>query len=98
MAAIAKEEKKKLATLSKKETADKKADLKKKAAKAKKKRRSPIQFIKETIAELKKVTWPTKKEFWVAVLTVIVFILAFAIVIGGIDLGLSQLFNLIVGN
>jgi preprotein translocase subunit SecE len=36
--------------------------IKPQTAPAKKKRTPPIQFIKEVIAELKKVAWPSRQE------------------------------------
>ena len=44
-----------------------------------------IQYIHESIAELKKVTWPTKKETTNYTLLVIGISLALAIFIGVID-------------
>jgi len=87
-------EKKGLLNLRKKDV-EKKDDKKKN--KAKKPRRSFIRYIKDVIGELKKVTWPTRKEFINATVTVIAFVLLFAIIVGLIDLGLSQIFNFMIG-
>ena len=80
---------------------DKEKQLKeqKKIAKAKnkKKRRSPIRFFKDVWNELRKVTWPEKKELLSATLAVIGFIVIMAIIIGLFDFGLGELFNLVVG-
>ncbi|MHB1315942.1 MAG: preprotein translocase subunit SecE [Christensenellales bacterium] len=62
----------------------------------KKKRRSPARFIKEMWFELKKVTWPTKKDMVSYTITVIVFILIFAALVGGIDWLLANGLNLVI--
>ncbi len=64
--------------------------------KAKKKRRTPARYFKDMWSELKKVTWPTKKDLISYTLAVIVFIIVMAIVTGLFDLGLGALFNLVV--
>ncbi|HPT08240.1 MAG TPA: preprotein translocase subunit SecE [bacterium] len=52
-------------------------------------------YIKESIAEIKKVTWPTKKETYRYSFLVIAISLLVAIVLGGFDyifnLGLKSL-------
>ena len=54
---------------------------------------SRFRFIGETIAELKKVVWLTRRE--VIYLTTLVLIVAIAtgIALGGIDWGFTQLVN-----
>lgn len=64
--------------------------------KAKKKRRTPARYFKDMWSELKKVTWPTKKDLISYTLAVIAFIVVMAIVTGLFDLGLGALFNLAV--
>ena len=44
------------------------------------------QFIKEVSGEVKKLSWPTKKEIVSYTLTVIAFILLMAVVIYALDL------------
>ena len=51
---------------------------------AKKNRVSIRQFFKEVSGEVKKLSWPTKKELASYVLTVIAFIILMAIIISGI--------------
>lgn len=68
----------------------KKADSKK----VEKKRKGFGQFFRELSAELKKVSWPNRKELVNHTIVVLVFVLAFSAVIGLIDLGLmTPLFN-----
>ena len=64
--------------------------------KNKKQRRSVGRFFKDIFAELKKVTWPTRKDLISYSLAVLAFIVVMAIVVGAIDLGLGALFDLIV--
>lgn len=61
----------------------------------KKKRRSPAQFFRDIISELKKVTWPSAKDLLKYSGAVIAFILVTAIIVGIMDIGLTALFNLI---
>ena len=67
----------------------------KKNGKIAKKRRSPAAFFKDVISELKKVTWPTKKEIVKYTAAVIVFVLLFAIIVGGVDFLLTEAVALI---
>ena len=59
-------------------------------------RNNLIKFLKEMLAELKKVTWPSRKDLINYTTAVIVLILIFAFVIGVVDLGLTQIMNLIL--
>ena len=52
---------------------------------------------KDRGSELKKATWPTKQELAKYTGIVLLFICAFAVVVGLIDLGLTKLLALIVG-
>ena len=51
--------------------------------------------VKETVAELKKVTWPTFPKVVKNTLLVLGIVLLFTIVLFGIDFGLSQLYKLL---
>ncbi|MBQ9832102.1 MAG: preprotein translocase subunit SecE [Clostridia bacterium] len=57
----------------------------KKEKKEKQNKRSIGRFFKDVWGELKKVTWPTKKELVSYTLTVIGFIAIFAVIIGVLD-------------
>ena len=84
---------------------DKKAkqpDPKKNKAKDTKKAAKPkrgriVRFFRDMGSELKKATWPTKQELAKYTGIVLLFICAFAVVVGLIDLGLTKLLALIVG-
>ncbi|HBU12862.1 MAG TPA: preprotein translocase subunit SecE [Clostridiales bacterium] len=60
--------------------------------KNKKQRRSPARFFKDVWGEVKKVTWPTRKELFKTTLMVIVFIAVFTAVVYAMDSGLGALF------
>ncbi len=65
--------------------------------KPKKERRfHPIRFLKEVAAELKKVTWPTRKDLINYTIAVIVFVILISAVVGVLDLVFQQGFLLIV--
>lgn len=52
-----------------------------------------LDFIREAKAELKKVTWPGKKQVWYSTLVVIVFTLMVSVYLGIIDMGLTAVFS-----
>ncbi|MFO7296062.1 MAG: preprotein translocase subunit SecE [Clostridia bacterium] len=53
------------------------------------------KFFRDVISEVKKVSWPDRKELVNATIAAIVFIVIFAIVVGIVDLILGQLLKLI---
>lgn len=58
-------------------------------------KRGPV-FLKEVMSEMRKVTWPTRKElvsYTIVVLTIVTLVAVFFAII---DLGLSQLLELIM--
>jgi len=52
-------------------------------------------FLIATEGEMKKVTWATKKEVYVSTTVVIVTLLAMALTLFAVDLGLGKFFQLI---
>ncbi|MCW2513520.1 MAG: preprotein translocase, SecE subunit [Mycobacterium sp.] len=63
--------------------------------------RNPLTFIwnylKQVIAELRKVIWPNRKQM-ISYTTVVLVFLAFMVaLIGGVDLGLAKLVTLVFG-
>ena len=52
--------------------------------------------FKNMVAELKKVSWPTKKKLIYCSVTVLVFMLFMGVVIGLLDTGASALVKLLV--
>ena len=55
------------------------------------------KHFKDTGSELKKVSWPTKKELVRMTGIVLIFIAIFAVVVGAMDYGLLNLMQLITG-
>lgn len=55
------------------------------------------RFFKDTKAELKKVTWPTKEQLIHNTGVIIVFIILIAIILSVLDLAFGKLFTLLTG-
>ena len=53
--------------------------------------------LKETFSELKRVTWPTFPKVVRGTCVVLVVVLAFLVVVTGINYGLQALLNLVTG-
>ncbi len=51
---------------------------------------SVVKYFREAYSELKKVTWPSRKDTIMYSTIVLVLSLSMAVVIGGLDLGLSK--------
>jgi preprotein translocase subunit SecE len=63
------------------------------------KRENALQrTYRETVGELKKVSWPTRQEATNMTIIVIVVMTVMAIFFWAIDLGAAQLISLAVGN
>ncbi len=54
------------------------------------------KYFQESLEEIKKVTWPTKKETYNYTLVVILVSIAVAIFLGGLDYLFSNLIKLII--
>jgi len=65
-------------------------------AAASKQGKQRFKFISEIIAELKKVTWPSRGEAFRLTGLVIAFTVVVAIILGVIDYGFSKLMNVIL--
>ena len=71
---------------------------KKEIKKSSKKKENFIQkYIRETIGELRKVTWPTRKEAWNLTVVVIVVTFAMSALLGFLDFVFTKFFALILG-
>ncbi len=57
---------------------------------------APLQFVKEVIAELKKVTWPTREETIKLTIMVIVISAVVGAFIGGLDIALVKITSVLV--
>lgn len=53
-------------------------------------------YIKESIEEMKKVTWPTKKETYRYTILIIVISLVVALFLGGLDYGFQEAFKALI--
>jgi len=73
--------------MQKQESAQKKKtpQVKPQGAPGKRERTKPLQFIKEVIAELKKVAWPTRQEVVAYSIVVVVATVVIATLIFGMD-------------
>lgn len=61
----------------------------------KKKRPSIAKYFRGVVSEVKKVSWPSRKELINTTIIVVSFILIFSAIVGLIDLGLGALLELI---
>ncbi|MBW1918271.1 MAG: preprotein translocase subunit SecE [Deltaproteobacteria bacterium] len=59
--------------------------------------RQTKQFFNEAVIELKKVTWPGRKETLGATAVVIILVVFISVFLGIVDLGLSRLVSYIIG-
>ena len=55
------------------------------------------RWWRETIGELRKVTWPTPKEAWALTKIVLIVTVIMAAILGILDFAFSQLIGLLVG-
>jgi len=55
-----------------------------------------LDYIRESRAELRKVTWPTKQQLWYSTLVVIVVTLIVSVYLGLVDLILTGVFSRII--
>jgi preprotein translocase subunit SecE len=55
------------------------------------------EFLRETIGELRKVNWPTRKEAIRLTQIVVVVIFIMAAILGGLDFLYARFFALIIG-
>jgi preprotein translocase subunit SecE len=60
-------------------------------------RTTPVLFVRQVIAELRKVIWPTRKELVTYTTVAIVFILVMTGLVTGLDTGFSYLITKIFG-
>jgi preprotein translocase subunit SecE len=55
-----------------------------------------LQFLREVKVELKKVTWPSRKQTVGSTIVVLVLVMLISLFLGGIDIGLSSLVQLVL--
>ena len=56
-----------------------------------------VQFLREVKVELKKVTWPSRKQTIGSTVVVLVLVLLISLFLGVVDMGLSQLIRVVLG-
>ncbi|MEW5736045.1 MAG: preprotein translocase subunit SecE [Thermodesulfobacteriota bacterium] len=56
-----------------------------------------VQFLREVKVELKKVTWPSRKQAIGTTLVVLVFVMILSIYLGATDLSLSYIVKMLLG-
>ena len=56
-----------------------------------------FQFLREVKVELKKVTWPSRKQTIGSTVVVLILVLLISIFLGVVDMGLSQLIRVVLG-
>lgn len=56
------------------------------------------QFLKEVRFELKRVTWPSRKETLAGTMVVLVIVFITALFLGIVDMGLSELIKLVLSD
>jgi preprotein translocase subunit SecE len=54
------------------------------------------QFLREVKIELKKVTWPTRKQTMGSTVVVVLLVMIFSLFLGFVDLGLSSLIRVVL--
>jgi len=55
------------------------------------------QFLEEARAELKKVTWPTRKQTFASTAVVLVVVIVVSIFLGLVDFGLAKIIKALLG-
>ncbi|MDN5759450.1 MAG: preprotein translocase subunit SecE [Tomitella sp.] len=56
-----------------------------------------MQFLREVVAEMKKVIWPTKNEWFTYTIVVLVFIVAILGMTTGLDIGFGKAVSMLFG-
>ena len=55
------------------------------------------RFLSDVRSELSRVTWPTRREVWATTLVVILTSTVFGVYLYVVDIGLSELVQLLIG-
>lgn len=59
---------------------------------------SPFRFLKEAFEEFRKITWPTKEQAILLTAITVVVSAVVVVLIGALDLGLNELYQLATDN
>lgn len=60
-------------------------------------RANPAQFAKQSVAELKKVKWPTGDQLGQSFVVVLVFVVVIMAIVAGLDFGFGKLLLKLLG-
>jgi preprotein translocase subunit SecE len=55
-----------------------------------------VQFLKEVRFELKRVTWPSRKETLAGTVVVLIIVMIVAFFLGIVDIGLAELIKMVL--
>jgi preprotein translocase subunit SecE len=55
-----------------------------------------VQFLREVVMELKKVTWPSRKQTTGSTIVMIILVAIFSVFLGTVDIGLSKFIQIIL--
>jgi preprotein translocase subunit SecE len=66
-------------------------------ATAKRDRTSPALFLRQVVAELRKVIWPTRNELVTYTAVALVFIIFMTVIVTSLDYGFTKLFFWVFG-
>ena len=64
---------------------------------AKRDRTSPALFVRQVVAELRKVIWPTRKELVTYTVVALAFVIFMTVIVTSLDYGFTKLFFAIFG-
>jgi preprotein translocase subunit SecE len=64
---------------------------------AKRDRTTPAVFVRQVIAELRKVIWPTRRELRTYTVVSLVFVLVMVVIVTSVDYGLTKLVFAVFG-
>jgi preprotein translocase subunit SecE len=64
---------------------------------AKDSRTSPALFVRQVVAELRKVIWPTRKELITYTTVALSFVIVMAVIVSLLDLGFYHLVTAVLG-
>ena len=57
-----------------------------------------LRFVREIVAELRKVIWPTRKELVTYTSVVVVFVAVMLTIVAGLDVGFAKVMILVFGS
>ena len=64
---------------------------------ARKKQNALVRYYRETVAELRKVSWPTRREATNLTVIVVIVVVILVIILGTLDVAFSSLLSLVFG-